>query len=458
MSPERIGYVLKMYPRFSETFIVSELLGREARGADIEVFSLRPPVDPRFHSALGQVQAPVTYVRRARKPEELWQALRTAAPELPLLHDALPELLAADASDAGQALELAVTVVRRGITHLHAHFASLATTVARLTSLLTGIPYSFTAHAKDIFHSSVDPADLAAKITDAHHVVTISDYNDRHLRRTFPAAVAATTLHRIYNGLNLADFPFTPERDQDGAADVVAVGRLVEKKGFGVLVDAIGVLRDRGRAVRCRIVGGGEKEAELRAQVAALGLAELVELTGPLPQHEVREHVGEAGVFAAPCVVGSDGNADGLPTVLLEAMALGTPCVSTDVTGITEAVRHEETGLQVAQHDPVCLADAIERLLDDSPLRHRLTVAARALVEREFDTRTQVAALDHATRRRPTSPNADSSIPAEPAPFPSADSSIPAEHARFIRPHQPSGRVGTLTDAPTGWVTTEEHL
>lgn len=399
MSPERIGYVLKMYPRFSETFIVSELLGREARGADVEVFSLRPPVDPRFHSALAEVRAPVTYVPRARKPEELWDALRAAAPELPMLHRALPELLAADASDAGQALELAVMVVRRRITHLHAHFASLATTVARLTSLLTGVPYSFTAHAKDIFHSSVDPADLARKIAGAHHVVTISDFNERHLRETYPEAVTATRLHRIYNGLNLTDFPFGAA-DDDGGTDVVAVGRLVEKKGFDVLLDALAHLRDRGRPLRCRIIGGGEKEAELRAQVAALGLEGLVELTGPLPQHEVRTHVASAGVFAAPCVVGSDGNADGLPTVLLEAMALGTPCVSTDVTGITEAVRHEETGLEVRQHDAVGLADAIVRALDDAALRERLTRAARALVEREFDTARQVEALDAAVARR----------------------------------------------------------
>ncbi|WP_324649836.1 glycosyltransferase family 4 protein [Georgenia sp. H159] len=397
MSPERIGYVLKMYPRFSETFIVSELLGREARGADIEVFSLRPPVDPRFHSALSEVRAPVTYVPRPRKVDELWTALRQAEPELPLLHRALPELLAAEASDAAQALELAVVVVRRGITHLHAHFASLATTVARLTSLLTGVPYSFTAHAKDIFHSSVDPADLHRKIAGAHHVVTISDYNERHLRGTYPEAVSATRLHRVYNGLNLAHFPFAASGD-DGGADVVAVGRLVEKKGFDVLVDAIGYLRDAGRPVRTRIVGGGEREAELRARVAALGLAELVELTGPLPQHEVREQVAAAGVFAAPCVVGSDGNADGLPTVLLEAMALGTPCISTDVTGITEAVRHEVTGLEVPQHDAVALAQAIVRLLDDRALRSRLTRAARELVEREFDTRRQVEALEQATR------------------------------------------------------------
>ncbi len=411
MSPERIGYVLKMYPRFSETFIVSELLGREARGADVEIFSLRPPVDPRFHSALAEVRAPVSYVPRARKAEELWDALRAAAPELPLLHRALPELLAADASDAGQALEIAVMVVRRGITHLHAHFASLATTVARLVSLLTSVPYSFTAHAKDIFHSSVDPADLARKIAGAHHVVTISDFNERHLRATYPEAVAATRLHRIYNGLDLAAFPFTPRAADDDGTDVVAVGRLVEKKGFDVLVDALAHLRDRGRPLRCRIVGGGEKEAELRAQVAALGLEGLVELTGPLPQHEVRALVATAGVFAAPCVVGSDGNADGLPTVLLEAMALGTPCVSTDVTGITEAVRHEETGLEVRQHDPVGLAGALVRVLDDAALRHRVTRAARELVEREFDTRRQVEALAAAVRASSNSALDASGVP-----------------------------------------------
>ncbi|HLT83666.1 MAG TPA: hypothetical protein VKZ83_05475, partial [Phototrophicaceae bacterium] len=123
MSPERIGYVLKMYPRFSETFIVSELLGREARGADIEIFSLRPPVDPRFHSALAEVRAPVTYVARPRRAEDLWATVRAAEAELPLLPAALPELLAADASDAAQALDVAVLAVRRGITHLHAHFA-----------------------------------------------------------------------------------------------------------------------------------------------------------------------------------------------------------------------------------------------------------------------------------------------------------------------------------------------
>ncbi len=394
MSHDRIAYVCKMYPRFSETFIVSELLGREAQGADIEVFSLRPPVDPRFHAALADVQAPVTYVPRARKAEEIWQVLREAGPDLPHLDVALPELLRADASDAAQALHVALMASRRGITHLHAHFASMATTIARLASLLTGIPYSFTAHAKDIFHSSVVPEDLARKIADAHHVVTISDYNEAFLRQHYPEAVAQTRLHRIYNGLNLDQFPF--RATQQRARTVVAVGRLVEKKGFDVLVDAMALLRDQGRPVPCRIVGGGEKEAELREQIQRLDLGDLVELTGPMPQHEVRGLVASAGVFAAPCVVGSDGNADGLPTVLLEAMALGTPSISTDVTGVGEAVRHRVTGLQVPQHDAAALAHAIEELLDDSQLSDALAQQARQLIEAEFDTRAQVVALQEA--------------------------------------------------------------
>lgn len=391
MSPDRIGYVVKMYPRFSETFIVSELVARERRGADIRVFSLRPTTDTRFHDTLSLVAAPVEQVPRPSRASELWELLRRAEEELPLLDGALGALLAADHDDAGQAIELAFAIRRDGITRLHAHFASLATTVARLASLLTGIPYSFTAHAKDLFHESVDPGDVERKIADAAHVVTVSDYNLRHLRGRYEAA-ARTPVHRVYNGIDLERFAFEPARD--AAPAILAVGRLVEKKGFDDLIAAVALLRDAGRAVPCRIVGAGERDGELRALVAQLDLADLVTFTGPLPQREVRAELARAHVFAAPCVVGSDGNADGLPTVLLEAMALGTPCVSTDVTGIVEAVRDGETGLVVAQRSPRALAAALARLLDDPALARRLAGAARALVEAEFDVRRQAAALD----------------------------------------------------------------
>lgn len=391
----RIGYVLKMYPRFSETFIVTEIMAREAAGATIEIFSLRPPVDPRFHDTLARVRAPVTYLSRVRRADEVWERLR-AATALPTPSDATWRLLLdADPEDASQALDLAAQVRERGLTHLHAHFASTATTVARLAARLAGVTYSFTAHAKDLFHASVSDDDVVAKARDAHHVVTISAYNVAHLR-----AIGASpeNVHLVHNGLDLAAFAPRPAAPRTlGAGDplrVAAVGRFVEKKGFDVLLDAIALLHRRGEAVHCDLVGAGEADAALRAQAGDLGLGEAVTFHGPLPQDQVRDVVARADVFAAPCVVGADGNADGLPTVVLEAMALGTPCVTTDVTGLVEAIDDERTGLLVGQHDAVGLADALTRVGRDAELAARLVAGARARVEERFDARCQATALE----------------------------------------------------------------
>jgi glycosyltransferase involved in cell wall biosynthesis len=246
-----------------------------------------------------------------------------------------------------------------------------------------------TAHAKDIFHESVRPEDLRRKLQDAAATVTISDYNLEYLHDNY--GPAAEGVRRIYNGLELEKFPYEEPRGRE--PEILAVGRLVEKKGFADLIEACSLLRDRGVEVLCRIVGHGEQEPELRASVKRLGLGNRVELPGPRPQGDLIEAVGSAAVFAAPCVVGGDGNRDGLPTVLLEAMALGTPCVSTDVTGIPEVLRDEETGLMVPQHDPAALADAIERLLADPELRVELAGRARRLVEEEFDVHRNAALL-----------------------------------------------------------------
>ncbi|GAA1431230.1 glycosyltransferase family 4 protein [Microlunatus lacustris] len=384
----RVGYVTKMYPRFSETFVLTELLQMQALGVDVEVFSLRLPADGRFHAGLADLRAPVTYLTSAGiRAADLWTTLRSAATELGDLGPHLTELLRLDVRDALQSVELAVQVRRRGITHLHAHFASVGAAVARAAARLAQITYSFTAHAKDIFHEEVDPADLRRKLRDAADVVTVSDFNLDHLRRTFgPDAARA---RRVYNGLDLEAFPWSSPAGR--LPVVAAVGRLVEKKGFADLLDAVALLADRGRPVELVVVGSGAEEAALRAQVDRLGLAGRVRLTGSLPQAEVARVVAGAAVFAAPCVVGADGNRDGLPTVVLEAMALGTPCVATPVTGIPEAVEHEVTGLLVPEHDPAALADALDRLLGDPDLRLGLAKAARDLVETEFDAVRQAA-------------------------------------------------------------------
>ena len=389
-APRRTAYVLKMYPRFSETFIVNELLAVESAGEQVDIFSLRAPSDGRFHESLAEVRASVTYLRsHGLRAADVWSALGAARVDLPGLSTCLDELLDVSVLDAVQSVEIAVQLRRRGITHVHAHFASVATTVARLAARLAQVPYTFTAHAKDIFHEDVDPADLTTKLTDAAAVVTVSDFNLAHLTETYGPAAEAVV--RVYNGLDLVRFAYTAPDVRPPV--IAAVGRLVEKKGFDDLLEAVALLVGSGREVRLELIGTGPCEAALRAQVERLRLGAVVQLHGALPQGRVRTVVQSAAVFAAPCVVAGDGNRDGLPTVLLEAMALGTPAVATPVTGIPEVIRDGDTGLLVPEHDPVALAAALGRLLDDAALRVALAGRARSLVEQSFDVHHQAARL-----------------------------------------------------------------
>ena len=382
--------MVKRYPRYSETFIVNEILAHEAAGVELEIFSLLPPEDGHFQDVISRVRAPVTYLpSKGLKVAEFWSVLEQAGEIFP---DGWLSLEAARGEDVRyvyQAVVLAREARLRAISHLHAHFATAATTVARLAARFAGLPYTFTAHAKDIFHESVRPADLRRKLADAAVAVTVSDYNIAYLRESY--GPAARHVRRIYNGLDLERFPYRSPRERP--LRIVGVGRLVEKKGFVDLIEACAILADEGRRFTCRIVGAGEQEVELRARIAGLGLEDRVELLGPRPQSELVRLVQGAAVLAAPCVVGADGNRDGLPTVLLEAMALGTPCVSTDVTGIPEVIRDRETGLMIPQRDPAALAGSIGRLLEEPDLRVRLADRARRLVEEKFDVNHNAARL-----------------------------------------------------------------
>ncbi|RUQ98348.1 colanic acid biosynthesis glycosyltransferase WcaL [Labedella endophytica] len=394
----RIGYVVKVYPRFSETFIVTELLAREAAGEDITIFALQRSDDPRFHPELARVAAEVNYAPQTTRPSALWDVLREAA-RLPSLSSAigreLDELLAVEVDDAVQAVWLAQRVIVDGITHLHAHFATSATTVARLASRLTGVPYSFTAHAKDLFHESVQTEHLRGKVAGASYVATVSAYNVRYLEGLLPELVER--IHLVHNGLELDRFPFRRPTTPGETLRLVAVGRLVEKKGFEVLIDAVALLRHRGVRVTLELAGGGERAESLAERVRARGLEDVVDLLGPIPQDEVARLLRSADAFVVPCVVGEDGNVDGLPTVLLEAMAVGVPCVSTSVTGIPEVVIDGETGLLCEPGDIAALADTIMRLTDGSVDTAALALGARALVERQFDSGRLAAHLRELT-------------------------------------------------------------
>lgn len=399
MSPERnveVAYVLKVFPRFSQTFVLSELLAHEEAGLPLNIFSMRLSDDTRFHESLAQVQSPVTHILKPNgKAYDFVDELRATYELMPTVMEVVARNPWVAAGDMQQAMALARTVRERGIRHLHAHFGTIATTVSRLAAAMAGITYSFTAHAKDIFHESVRPEDFSSKLEDAAAIVTVSDYNLEYLSERHPS-IAERLVH-INNGLDLEQFPYSDPADRQPL--VLGVGRFVEKKGFTYLIEACAEVVERLPEARCEIIGVGVLEDELRAQIDRLGLRDSVILPGPQPQGEVRAKLRQASVLAAPCVLASDGDRDGLPTVLLEAMAIGTPVVSTDITGIPEVLEDGVTGLAVPQKDPSALAAACLRLLEGAELRKTLSVHARQLIEDRFDIRQNSRELRDLFRR-----------------------------------------------------------
>lgn len=414
----KIAYVLKVYPRFSETFIVTEILAREARGEQIEIFALRHSTDPRVHPELARVNAPLHYVPRPFKASEAWEVLVRAQRVVPdfgaRMAALLPDLEVSEASEVHQGLDLAASVVENGITHLHCHFANLSVKVAEIASRLTGVPYSVTTHAKDLFHESVSRPRLERTFAHADHVVTISDYNRRFLVQNFPTVT--DKLHLVYNGLELSRFPYQDPATPGPCLHVVGVGRLVEKKGFEVLIRAAAVARGQGLQLKVTIAGGGDRAEPLRELADEQGVSDVVEFLGPRTQREIGQLLRTADVFAAPCVVGADGNADGLPTVLLEAMAIGVPVLATRVTGIPEVVRNGDsaaenqgqTGILLEPGDINCLAQALRKVADPSWARTAIARAARQVVEANFDSCSQAAELN---RLLPAAPLAVPSLP-----------------------------------------------
>jgi glycosyltransferase involved in cell wall biosynthesis len=259
---------------------------------------------------------------------------------------------------------------------------------------MLGGTFSFTAHARDIYHTyvspAVDDAKRRAKLSEAAFVVTVSDFNAAHLRALCPEA--AGRIHRLYNGIDLSLFA-PAETAVPGR--IVAVGRLVEKKGFGVLVDACALLKARGLDFECRIIGDGPLQERLSSQIIGLGVADRVSLSGPMPQERLADELGTASIATLPCVITPDGDRDGLPTVLLEAMGKAIPVVTTTVTGGPEIVAEGETGLLCPPDDPKALADALERLLCDPARARTMGAAGRLRAERLFDLTTNASCLAH---------------------------------------------------------------
>lgn len=382
----RIGYIVKRFPRFSETFILNEVLALEARGITVEVFSLLDPPDEPRHAGLSKLKAGIT-----RLADTTGTMITPAEGDAALFAGTTAAAAARLTAKAERVAELARA---QGLHHLHAHFASDPTTVALLAARMAGLPFSFTAHARDIYHDYVDPetdaAKRRAKLMAAAFTVTVSDFNLRHLTALCPEA--ATRIHRIYNGIDLSSFrPADPAKRKAGR--ILAVGRLVEKKGFHDLIDACAILAERGTDFDCRIIGDGPLHGALTEQITTLGLDRHVQLLGPMPQEKLTHILDEASLVTLPCIITSDGDRDGLPTVLLEAMAKGLPVVTTTVTGGPEIVTEGKTGQLVPPGDPVALAAALQNLLCDPARAIWMGQAGRLRAEAQFDLSASSAAL-----------------------------------------------------------------
>lgn len=394
MPPLRIGFLVKTFPRLSETFILNEILGLEEMGWDLHIYSLKRPVEEPVHPGVARVKGRVRYVLSLLPAGSVLNPVKALAAHAVLLLRRPVQYGAAllkyfrvtrepRVKEFVQAGWLAVQLEREGITHLHAHFANAPTAVAEIVHWLTGIPFSFTAHAKDIY--TTDERDLARRMETATTVLTCTAFNARHLRGI---AGAKAQVELAYHGIDTERFKALAQRDRANKDEampmVLTVGRFSEKKGLEDLMRACALLRDRGVNFRCVMVGYGALEDRLKKLRQELGLEAVIKMPGRLAQPQVIDYLRRARVFALPCVVLENGDRDGIPNVLLESMAAGVPVVTTDVSGIAEVVEDGRTGWLVQPHDPAMLADGIAYALSHEAEAARIAESARGRVESDF--------------------------------------------------------------------------
>jgi colanic acid/amylovoran biosynthesis glycosyltransferase len=379
----RIGYLLRTFPVLSETFVAGEI-------RTVAALTGQPPVVAAFYRP-GPGQGGGW---RANGSDALlyWNDIdKSRLPELALSHAGLlagSPLRALDcllrAGREGLSLKnrikfpaLATFFRKHGVQHLHSHFGWEQADMLAYWHRLTGLPFSLTLHAADIF---VSPDCLERRISGAAFVATISEYNRALLVKRL--GVAGENIHVVHCGVNLPAFPFTAAPEAKPAR-IVSIGRMVPKKGFDVLLRALALLRTQGLAFEAALVGDGPLRDELARLAATLGLADSVRFTGALEPQEAASRLGQAHILALACRTGPDGDMDGIPVVLMEAMALGRPVVSTRLSGIPELVT-EGCGLLAEPGDPYSLAHQLQRVLTDGELAARLALAGRRRVEQAF--------------------------------------------------------------------------
>ena len=418
-----VAYVMNGYPRLSETFITHEIYQLERMGLPLRLFSIKREREEKVHPVVAAVRAPLTYLPDAttlsgttlprwlvRNLPVFWRGnaevarrhplryMRTLASALAMCWRYRPRgegirLRKVFVKEFLQAGQIAAELLRAGdVGHLHGHFCHGVATITWFASRLTGIPFSFTAHAKDIYQADLNPGDLLErKLNAARFVATCTCANASVLcaRHSRPDEV-----HAIYHGLDTDYFSPAPQESGQRMPIILSVGRFVEKKGFDHLIEACAHLKRDGVRFGCVIVGErGDAYDGICRLIEQRGLGDFVKLRSAVAQDELRDLYRLARVFALPCQVTADGDRDGFPNVLAEAMATGVPVVSTAISGIPEMIDDGAHGLLVQSGDARALADALRRVLGDDALHARLAKAGRRRVCERFDSRRTTLAL-----------------------------------------------------------------
>ncbi|MBB3462576.1 glycosyltransferase family 4 protein [Rhizobium sp. BK377] len=403
MPPRRkILVVLKGYPRLSETFIAQELLGLEKAGFDLTLISMRRPTDKKRHPVHDEIKAPIVYLPEYlhEEPVRVLKGVFSgfSKPGFSALMKRFFSDLPRDISRnrfrrLGQALVLAREWPDKG-EWLHAHFIHTPASVTEYASILTGTPWTCSAHAKDIWTSP--DWDIGQKLKNARWAVTCTRAGYEHMKTLTDRKDA---VHLSYHGLDLARFGhFAGEHSSRNGSDptdpafILSVGRAVEKKGYDILLRALALL-PKELNWRMDHIGGGEALSTLKKIAAELGLAERITWKGALAQEDVLDHYRRADLFALACRIAANGDRDGLPNVLVEASSQRLACLSTNVSGVPELLSDGENGLVVPAEDPAALAKALETAIRDPDLRKRLGDAAEERVRGHFDYHSSIRQL-----------------------------------------------------------------
>jgi colanic acid/amylovoran biosynthesis glycosyltransferase len=385
-----VAYLLERFPSFGQTFCYREVVELERQGTKVHVYSIRRPVDEpkqdwdeqlvrRVHY-LPEESALVREVDRAVRESRVSDATRETVEEWGRQSDFLRLY---------QAVYVGLRMQQDGIRHLHAHFAGMAARTAFWINQFFGMPYSFTAHANDIFAPRDFVVSLAKLLANAAAIVTVSDYAAEFLTNRFPEIAAK--VHRIYNGVDLSRFH--PIDFGSGIPSIISIGRLIEKKGFADLISACRLLKPRGRDFVCEIVGEGPLETALQSQIARDGLESCVKLVGPETQSQIALRLARATIFVLPCTRAAGGGMDNLPTVIMEAMAAGLPVISTPLAGVPEMVENDFNGMLVPEHDPKAVCAAIEYLIANPEQARRFGDRGREIAREKFSIEASGRAL-----------------------------------------------------------------